>query len=167
VTYKCLDPSTGRVYTTRDVIFDEQVFPFASLPPNAGRCFHAEIALHPTLFPDLNPGVLATNGHMDNFSHASDQNLSCSGVQLDPVDTKNPGALEPPTGISTQESVPIIGVQGSVSAPGALLHGPGSTSDPVPSSPSRNPTREAILGLAPTPGSSTTEGIHPTVLHRL
>jgi hypothetical protein len=27
--YKCLDPKTGRVYISRDVIFDEQVFPFS------------------------------------------------------------------------------------------------------------------------------------------
>jgi histone deacetylase 1/2 len=34
---KCLDPSTGRVYISRDVVFDEIVFPFASLNPNAGK----------------------------------------------------------------------------------------------------------------------------------
>jgi hypothetical protein len=34
--YKCLDLSTGRIYTSRGVIFDEQVFPFATFHPNAG-----------------------------------------------------------------------------------------------------------------------------------
>jgi histone deacetylase 1/2 len=34
--YKCLDVSTGRIYISRDVVFDEQVFPFAALHPNAG-----------------------------------------------------------------------------------------------------------------------------------
>jgi histone deacetylase 1/2 len=34
--YKCLDISTGRVYISRDVIFDEKVFPFSQLHPNAG-----------------------------------------------------------------------------------------------------------------------------------
>jgi hypothetical protein len=33
---KCLDISTGRIYISRDVVFDENVFPFASLHPNAG-----------------------------------------------------------------------------------------------------------------------------------
>jgi transposase InsO family protein len=35
--YKCLDPDSGRVYISRDVKFDEQVFPFAKLPsrPNS------------------------------------------------------------------------------------------------------------------------------------
>jgi hypothetical protein len=32
--YKCLEPSTGRVYISRDVIFDEMVFWFASLDDN-------------------------------------------------------------------------------------------------------------------------------------
>jgi histone deacetylase 1/2 len=34
--FKCLDTSTGRIYISRDVIFDESVFPFASLHDNAG-----------------------------------------------------------------------------------------------------------------------------------
>ena len=33
---KCLDVSTGRVYISRDVVFDESVYPFESLHPNAG-----------------------------------------------------------------------------------------------------------------------------------
>jgi hypothetical protein len=36
---KCLDIKTGRRYISRDVVFDENVFPFASLHPNAGQCF--------------------------------------------------------------------------------------------------------------------------------
>jgi hypothetical protein len=53
------------------------------------------------LFPDINPGVLATNGHMDNSSPIPNQNLSSFGVQLDPADTENPGAMEPSVGAST------------------------------------------------------------------
>jgi hypothetical protein len=34
--YKCLDISSCRVYISRDVIFDEAVFPFAELPSSAG-----------------------------------------------------------------------------------------------------------------------------------
>ena len=34
--FKCLDISTGRIYISRDVTFDEEVFPFAHLHPNAG-----------------------------------------------------------------------------------------------------------------------------------
>ncbi len=43
--FKCLDLSTGRVYISRDVIFDETKFPFAKLLPNAGARVRAEITL--------------------------------------------------------------------------------------------------------------------------
>jgi hypothetical protein len=46
--FKCLDPSTGRIYISRDVIFDESVFPFASLNPNAGARYHSDILLIPS-----------------------------------------------------------------------------------------------------------------------
>jgi histone deacetylase 1/2 len=45
---KCLDISTGRIYISRDVVFDENVFPFASLHPNAGALLKKEILLLPT-----------------------------------------------------------------------------------------------------------------------
>lgn len=51
--YKCLDPADGRVYISRDVVFDELVFPFASLRPNASARLRAEIQLLPDVL--LNP----------------------------------------------------------------------------------------------------------------
>jgi hypothetical protein len=45
--YKCLDVSTGRVYISRDIVFDEGVFPFANLHPNAGAQLCVEISLLP------------------------------------------------------------------------------------------------------------------------
>jgi hypothetical protein len=49
--YKCLEVSTGRVYISRDVTFDEEVFPFSELNPNAGARLRCDVALlHPTLF---------------------------------------------------------------------------------------------------------------------
>ena len=47
--FKCLDPKEGRVYISRDVVFDESVFPFASLHPNAGARLKSEIALLPDI----------------------------------------------------------------------------------------------------------------------
>jgi hypothetical protein len=44
---KCLDVKTGKVYISRDVVFDETVFPFASLHPNAGALLRREILLLP------------------------------------------------------------------------------------------------------------------------
>jgi hypothetical protein len=45
--FKCLDPSTGRVYVSRDVVFDETVFPFSMLHPNVGARLRKEIELLP------------------------------------------------------------------------------------------------------------------------
>ena len=45
--FKCLDLSEGRVYISRDVTFDERVFPFAELHSNAGARLRAEISLLP------------------------------------------------------------------------------------------------------------------------
>lgn len=53
--FKCLDPSEGRVYISRDVVFDETVFPFASLHPNAGARLRAELKLLPDIL--LNPSM--------------------------------------------------------------------------------------------------------------
>jgi hypothetical protein len=42
-----LDPSEGCVYISHDVTFDEQVFPFTELHPNAGARLRSEISLLP------------------------------------------------------------------------------------------------------------------------
>jgi hypothetical protein len=52
--YKCLDVSTGQVYISRDVMFDESIFPFANLHPNVGAHFCAEISLLPPSLRTLN-----------------------------------------------------------------------------------------------------------------
>ena len=50
---KCLDVSTGRVYISRDVVFDETKFPFADLHPNAGALLRQEILLLPSHLTDF------------------------------------------------------------------------------------------------------------------
>ena len=40
--FKCLDLVVGHVYNSRDVVFDETVFPFAALNPNAGTLIRSE-----------------------------------------------------------------------------------------------------------------------------
>ena len=65
---KCLDVSTGRVYISRDVVFDKNVFPFATLHPNAGSRLRQEILLLPSPMTSHSPiiGVANTNDHMHN-----------------------------------------------------------------------------------------------------
>jgi hypothetical protein len=61
--YKCLDPNSGRVYISRDVIFDEHVFPFDKLSSPG-----------PVTSSDLSPS---------NFMHKLHFNESSSNVQRD------------------------------------------------------------------------------------
>ena len=42
---KCLVITIGRVHISRDVVFDENIFPFQSLHPNAGAQLRANILL--------------------------------------------------------------------------------------------------------------------------
>jgi hypothetical protein len=51
--FKCLDPSSGRVYISRDVVFDETVFPFSTLHPNAGARLRREVDLLPDVIKIL------------------------------------------------------------------------------------------------------------------
>jgi histone deacetylase 1/2 len=51
--FKCLDVKTGRVYISRDVVFDENIFLFSELHANAGARLREEVLLLPSHL--LNP----------------------------------------------------------------------------------------------------------------
>lgn len=75
--YKCLDISTGRVYISRDVVFDENIFPFSELHPNAGARLQAEINLLPGHLLGIPVPPLSMNTHDSNSGNCSnlpDQN---------------------------------------------------------------------------------------------
>jgi hypothetical protein len=57
--FKCLDISEGRIYISRDVVFDETVYHFAKLHPNAGARLHKDISLLPSFD---STGVCLTDG---------------------------------------------------------------------------------------------------------
>lgn len=59
--YKCLDRQTGRIYISRDVIFDESRFPFAS------SVMHGTPSLNATgtSFPQSEPSIM--NDHMRKY----------------------------------------------------------------------------------------------------
>jgi hypothetical protein len=75
--FKCLDINTGRVYISRDVIFDEDIFPFASLHENAGARLRHEISLlHEHLLSSHHGGV----GGIDHYFANTNPNDSESDV---------------------------------------------------------------------------------------
>jgi hypothetical protein len=68
--YKCLDISTGRIYISMDVVFDEDVFPFAELHSNAGARLRTEINLVPT--------TLLSSSNFDDRGHCQTADLLLS-----------------------------------------------------------------------------------------
>jgi hypothetical protein len=55
--FNYLEPSSGWVYVSRDVTFDENIFPFSKLHPNAGARLRFEILLLPSSLNSLPNGV--------------------------------------------------------------------------------------------------------------
>jgi hypothetical protein len=86
--FKCLDTRTGRIYISRDVVFDEDLFPFSKLHDNAGARLTSEILLlPPTLLPfnsgDVNNGVLVTDFHTcDQPNVVSGDNSNMQHVEI-------------------------------------------------------------------------------------
>jgi histone deacetylase 1/2 len=86
--FKCLDIHSDRIYISRDVVFDETVFSFAKLNPNAGARLRSELLLLPSelLNPSSSWGVQvhdnmsntllanATN-HLSSFQKETVENL--------------------------------------------------------------------------------------------
>jgi hypothetical protein len=77
--FKYLDLSTGRTYISRDVIFDENVFPFSKLRPNAGPRLRAKISLLP---PSLTNNYFGGDLVFDHMSYAPSATNSCEILQL-------------------------------------------------------------------------------------
>jgi hypothetical protein len=78
--FKCLDVSTGQTYIFRDVVFDENIFPFAKLHPNAGAQLRYEILLLP---PSLHNGVNIMDEPVANFPNCNRPKSSVhDGVQV-------------------------------------------------------------------------------------
>jgi histone deacetylase 1/2 len=79
---KCLEISTGRVYISRDVAFDEAVFPFNDLHPNAGAMLRKEIILLDTNLRNIEQGdefidaPILTNPTNPGLSQCSQQTVS-------------------------------------------------------------------------------------------
>ena len=103
--YKCLDISTGRVYISRDVVFDEDIFPFAQLHPNAGTRLQQEIFL-------FSPHLLNDNGVM-NSSFSNTTNDLPDPCELSSDDTGPGSQAGPPNFVS----FPLFADPGQVQLP--------------------------------------------------
>jgi hypothetical protein len=92
----------GLVYISRDVIFDEQLFPFASMHPNAGAQLRAEIALLPNMLQNpsasrdaFTPDNAAVSPSPTNPSQSSAGDLMHAGENLEKFGSKTVNSGRP------------------------------------------------------------------------
>ena len=114
---KCLDVATRRVYISRDVVFDEHIFPFAELHLNAGSRLRQEILL----LPHSNHGVAHVDDHMSPIvpitnvhqeQQATEENLSENGEEM-PFETHVEHAAENVKNAAEHEADPSEHSSGS------------------------------------------------------
>jgi hypothetical protein len=77
--FKCLDISEGRVYISRDVIFDEIVFPFSELHANAGARLRGEILLLLDHLTNPHNATIGDNFTTDHSAGRSPPDSQCAG----------------------------------------------------------------------------------------
>jgi hypothetical protein len=174
--FKCLDISTGRIYISRDVVFDEQVFPFSKLHTNAGAHLRYEIELLPPTLFDLSsfgsttihdPVVVndssnsASNAHknleanlvLEPVFHAVSQEDAGAAPQDDslaPAASPAPIPEESTSGSPAGASEPAGNTGPSAAASGQSTHAtrPPATTPPVPhvQAPDHTTTRQPPTG---------------------
>jgi hypothetical protein len=105
---KCLDPSTGRVYISRDVVFYESVFPFASLNPHSGKRLQKDILLFPThtssTYGDAHIDDYMSLPVVPNVTNVHDSNISHTAIQVDAHQNMEHDNPEPSSGSETDAS---------------------------------------------------------------
>jgi hypothetical protein len=92
--FKCLDVAGGRVYISRDVIFDETIFPFSKLNPNADTRLRSKILYLPI---DSHPPFSSfhVNEFLDGSNACVPVNLvSINGICLPGATKKNLGEID-------------------------------------------------------------------------
>jgi hypothetical protein len=65
--FNCLDVSKGRIYISWDVMFDETVFPFASLHSTANTRYHSNALLIPVNIVITDPTNVSTCSSLPVF----------------------------------------------------------------------------------------------------
>jgi hypothetical protein len=84
--YKCLYIPIGRVYISRDVIFDEHVFPFSKLPKNASCSTFINVSAL------LIPSPTSLTGHYDDVTILTPGSTNMpAGNPNDPIPMANGG----------------------------------------------------------------------------
>jgi hypothetical protein len=115
--FKCIDLSTGRTYISQDVIFDENVFTFSKLHPNAAPRVRAEISFLPSSLFRAGGGLVC-----DQLTNASDATNSCEELHKTQAEAANIGESSEctvPRDDSLRSNVQIGDPSRAGTAPGA------------------------------------------------
>jgi hypothetical protein len=152
--FKCLDPDSGRVYISRDVTFDESLFPFQNLGPNAGRRFQEDINLLPSFL--LNPlttntGASNLTDHATGFPNNPASNICVVDAEMQedmPTHEGAHGAASSGALLEADPPAPATDATGVV-APDSTARGSSAAQDPA-----QVPTRSASDHMLQEPGAS-------------
>jgi hypothetical protein len=175
--YKCLDISTGRLYIFYDIVFDESVFPFASLHSNAGARLHDKINLLPLNLQPFNlhghegcdlQGLVDANPTDNTVAESFVQNSDQNYISRDDSTDFSATGADPHVDYGGSTSAQSIGTDsGRTSASGSRLPvGRPALGFPAPSVPAITP---AVIATHPKPsgiGSQhgpATGGLSPLV----
>jgi hypothetical protein len=164
--FKCLDPKLGCVYISRDVTFDETIFPFFELHPNAARRLQEEINLLPSHL--LNPRVIQLCDHVSNNSNlAANPGVSTGNQEHVHVANTEETNLQEAVYVANDDDDLGMDIEVDLPAPNhAGVAPPGSLPPDAASAPNSVPSgAKSTLNLAPTlsalPGFSAARGAHP------
>lgn len=126
--YKCLDVATGQVYISRDVIFDEQSFPFSRLDSsqnspsytyeslldlgNIVSCTNDRINVqNPVIFPHAgSPAAGVPGDHVDNVDHVPQPRHARPSADSDAahVGSASPSSSPAPSSLSSSTSSQVV-----------------------------------------------------------
>jgi histone deacetylase 1/2 len=169
--FKCLDVSSGRVYISRDVTFDENTFPFSELHPNAGARLRSDILLLPD---SLSPHV-ADSGDNNVDDHLTNESPVQSNV-FGPGCDAGPNTTNIDTSVAAEHEADFP-AGSAAQGVGTVVHGAGTTT-PCAQTPGSEPRAATsptarclgdtpVTGApAPDPPRLTSEQLHQHPLER-
>jgi hypothetical protein len=139
--FECLNKT---VYISRDVIFYEEVFPFAKLNTNAGARLRAKVTLlHPTLFP-FNYGDNTVHNHINDIPLPTNTTFEYTGANSGKSSSKNLAKSSQIHGIKEANTLGTrTGAAPAIESSTGLAHQPEPDTTPL-----RDPNSTAVA----TPG---------------
>lgn len=152
--FKCLDIASGRVYISRDVVFDENVLPFSKLHDNAGARLRAEILLLPLSLTNPLLGAGIVNDQVTNDAPANQFCEETSDLQAEETSRATGAYFTPDPRLLPRRSTSGSQLASASSAPPDPASAPTFVPAPRQSPPATEPPA-APGSTPPPPGAAT------------